>query len=128
MMTKEEAKVVQREVGDAITAVYARHGLVVKSASVRYGEGIFNLQVKAVSSDPAQSPYAADWRRYARGYTLPEEALGKTYRFSGKLITFEGLDLGRRKYPVRAQIDGVVKLLTVDYAKAVIAMNQEVAS
>jgi hypothetical protein len=112
---KATAKAVQQEMGDALKAIAAKHGLEITSSRSTYSESEFNLSIKSRST--SQEDNAATWARYAPMYGLPLDGLGQTITLNRKVYTITGLDLNRRAYPVR---------VTDAYGKALLLREEAV--
>lgn len=102
-MDKTQVKAVMAELEPALAAVLARHNLkLAPGHRVTYGVGM-SVKFEAVSTDPAKDPKVLDWNRYAAGFGLSPEDLGKTFVSKGTTYRIVGLDIGRRAYPVVAE-------------------------
>lgn len=107
-MDKQLAKVVQTEVGEAIKAIYEKHGLTITSNRSTYDDSTFNLSVKAVASDPDSQ--AKTWAKYAPLFGLPLDGIGQVINLNRKAYRITGLDLSRRTFPVRVEEVGSGKV------------------
>ena len=99
-MDKAQAKALQSERNEAAKPMLAKYGMVVKTASARFGPGEFSITIKSLSTDPALDPRVTDYERYAESFGLPKDGLGQTITVRQGTFRITGLDLNRRKYPV----------------------------
>jgi hypothetical protein len=100
-MDKAQSKVVLADVGEAIKAVYAKHGLQVTRVRATYDVGEFNLTVKAISAKVEDRQ--ATWAKYAPVYGLPVNGIDQVVTINRKAFRIVGIDLSRRTFPVRVE-------------------------
>lgn len=86
-----------------LTAVFARYGLTYGGRSAKIGDGLLNFNIKlkygTVEDDAARAE--RDWKNYCMLLNLPVDAFGRVIKISGVEYSIAGLDLKKRKRPVK---------------------------
>ena len=104
-----------------LTAVFARYGLTYNGRSAKIGDGLlnFNIKLKYGTAEDEAARAERDWKNYSMLLNLPANAFGKTIKMNGVEYTIIGLDLKKRKRPVKIKrADGKVFITTEDDVRA----------
>lgn len=90
------------ELVTALDEVGREHGIQIELGTLRYSEleckGTLNMSV--IDGGTVEPKMVRDFKRYAKNFGIPEEALGSTITFRGKDYTVAGLKPNSPKYPV----------------------------
>lgn len=104
-LTKAQVITLQREIGEAMQAIAAKHGLkMIKNNATWSAEGLrLTIALDKVTADGGSARWAADWKRYAVADGLPENGLGRSFSSGGMTYKVLGYDAKKRTRPVVAQ-------------------------
>jgi hypothetical protein len=103
-MDQKTATAINTELRAAATKILAAHGFKVDRTNASFrpaGSGMadFNFGLSAIAADA--DPHRDAFIRYASRYGLSADLLDKTVVLDGTTFRIAGLDVMRRRYPVR---------------------------
>lgn len=109
-MTREEANAVHAAMRTAAEAVAKKHGMRVARQSGSFSDALsISITIEKVDIDErginVASPAVADYARYAAGYGLPEDGVGRTFTERGRQYTILGLEPRARTFPIVVRRD-----------------------
>jgi hypothetical protein len=116
---RTSCRILSRDIEEALQAIAAKHGIVIRPGRGTFSGGHFTLKVECstVSQDgTVNSKEAEDFKRYAALYSLQADDLGKTITLSFERYTIGGIRPKATRFPILAKRvkDGRVFCLPVD--------------
>tara|TARA_R110002020_G_scaffold437978_4_gene648333 strand:+ start:102 stop:494 length:393 start_codon:yes stop_codon:yes gene_type:complete len=129
MFTREKAKELSKVVEEEVSKILKERGIEVKSAGGTFSELEYTMKLKlSTTNQNGEDQYAADFKRFGKGYGLKEEMLNSVIELGrGKFMKITGLDMGRRKNVVHLEAVKTGKKFLTDIDTATRAYDRAVA-
>lgn len=108
----------QDDMAKAVVDVAVKYGMRIKKNHARFSDLEVTLTFGFVTADAAAilTKEKHDWERYAKLIGLEPGDFGRDFTVQGRVFCITGLDLGRKRYPVKACEKGTTKAYKFDAA------------
>jgi hypothetical protein len=131
MITKFDKKnlpTLRDEIDAALVAIAEKHGVTIHAGSCSFGEVLatFKLEVKVADPKLIEEEDRRTFRQYCGMFGLEPKHFHVGMTLGGRRQTLIGLDLKRRKYPLRFRDGaGTVTLYTEDVVAKILATSSD---
>jgi hypothetical protein len=96
MLTKDQVKVIGKDIDAAIHEIAARHGLMARKRTISYDETGLRCRFTLETEDSERVSY----EQFANAMGLPKSGLDRTIKVQGRTFTVIGLQPKRPTNPV----------------------------